>query len=70
MKRNIPNLQQRYSRLWKDVTYYLKAKQLNQATLAKSSLEQTQRQEAKERAEKGLRWQTKVSEAIEMIPNM
>ncbi len=46
--------------LWKDVTYYLKFKQMDKATAAKSFLEQRQRQEAKERAEKALKWQTKV----------
>ncbi len=48
--------------LWKDVTYYLKLKQLDKATGAKSFLEHRQRQEAKERAEKALKWQTKVKE--------
>lgn len=46
--------------LWKDVTFYLKAKQMNKATSAKTLLEQRQREEAKERAEKSLKWQTKV----------
>jgi hypothetical protein len=46
--------------LWKDVTYYLKSKQMDKATAAKSFLEQRQRHEAKERAEKALKWQTKV----------
>ncbi len=46
--------------LWKDVTYYLKSKQLDKATAAKSFLEQRQREEAKERHEKSLKWQTKV----------
>lgn len=43
---------------------------MDQATSAKSSLEQRQRQEAKERAEKSLKWQTRVSEAIDRMPNM
>ncbi|CAF1606124.1 unnamed protein product [Rotaria sp. Silwood1] len=46
-------------RLWKDVTYYLKSKQLNKATAAKTFLEQRQREEAKERNEKSIKWQTK-----------
>jgi hypothetical protein len=46
--------------LWKDVTYSLKSKQLDKATGAKSFLEQRQREEAKERAEKSIKWQTKV----------
>jgi hypothetical protein len=48
--------------MWKDVTYYLKSKQVNKATGAKSFLEQRQREEAKERADKSLKWQTKVKE--------
>ncbi|CAF2148709.1 unnamed protein product [Rotaria magnacalcarata] len=46
-------------RLWKDVTYYLKSKQMNKATASKSFLEQRQREEAKDRADKTLKWQTK-----------
>ena len=42
------------------MTYYLKSKQIDKATEAKSFLEQRQREEAKERAEKSLKWQTKV----------
>ena len=52
------------SSLWKDVTYNLKAKQLDKATAAKSFLEHRQRQEAKERQEKALKWQTKVNPSI------
>ncbi|CAF2849010.1 unnamed protein product, partial [Rotaria sp. Silwood2] len=46
-------------RLWKDVTFYLKSKQLAKATAGKTFLEQRQREEAKERNEKSLKWQTK-----------
>ena len=46
--------------LWKDVTYYLKSRQLDKATEAKSFLEQRQREVAKERAERSVKWQTKV----------
>lgn len=46
-------------RLWRDVTYYLKSKQMDKATGGKTFLEQRQRQEAKERVEKGEKWQTK-----------
>ncbi len=46
--------------LWKDVTYYLKSKQVDKATESKSFLEQRQREGAKERAEKSIKWQTKV----------
>jgi hypothetical protein len=42
------------------VTYYLKSKQLDKATESKSLLEQRQREGAKERAEKSIKWQTKV----------
>ena len=48
------------SRLWKNVTFYLKSKQLDKATASKSLLEQRQREGAKERAEKSIKWQTKV----------
>lgn len=47
--------------LWKDVTYCLKSKLLDKATEAKSLLEQRQREGAKERAEKSIKWQTKVN---------
>lgn len=46
--------------LWKDVTYFLKAKRIDRATAAKTFLEQRQREEAKERNEKSIKWQTKV----------
>ncbi|CAF0802555.1 unnamed protein product [Rotaria sordida] len=46
-------------RLWKDVTFCLKSKLLDKATESKSFLEQRQREEAKERAEKSIKWQTK-----------
>ena len=43
------------------MTYYLKSKQLDKATESKSLLEQRQREGAKERAEKSIKWQTKVT---------
>mgnify|MGYP006897425146 CR=1 FL=1 len=43
------------------MTFYLKSKQLDKATAAKSFLEQRQREEAKERTEKSTKWQTKVN---------
>ncbi|CAF3318394.1 unnamed protein product [Rotaria socialis] len=46
-------------RLWKDVTFYLKSKQLDKATESKSFLEQRQREGAKERADRTVKWQTK-----------
>jgi len=45
----------------------LKSKELQKATQAKSFLEQRQREEAKERAEKSLKWQTKVKEKFDFI---
>ena len=47
-------------RLWEDVTYNLTHNNIEQATAAKHKLEQRQREEAKERKEKGTKWQTKV----------
>jgi len=46
-------------RLWKEVTYCLKNRMVEKATGFKSRLEQRQRDEAKERAEKGETWKTK-----------
>ncbi|CAF0965621.1 unnamed protein product [Adineta ricciae] len=46
-------------RMWKDVTYYLKYKQMDKATTAKSFLEQRQREDAKQRAAESVKWQTK-----------
>lgn len=46
-------------RLWKEVTYCLKNRLVEKATGFKSRLEQRQRDEAKERAEKGETWNTK-----------
>jgi len=53
--------------MWKDVTYYLKSKEVHKATGAKSFLEQRQREEAKERADKSLKWQTKVKERFHFL---
>ena len=49
-----------FSRLWKDVTYHLKNRNVEEATAAKHRLEQRQREEAKERKELGMKWETKV----------
>ena len=46
-------------RLWKEVTYNLKYKNIEEATNHKQRLEQRQRNEAKERKEKGLKVETK-----------
>ncbi|CAF1594970.1 unnamed protein product [Didymodactylos carnosus] len=51
----------------KDVTCYLKSKQVEKVTEAKSRLEQRQREAAKELTEKSLKWQTKVSLKLEVV---
>ena len=48
-------------RLWKDVTHNLKIKDIDKATDAKHFLEERQRNEAKERKEFSLQWETKVN---------
>lgn len=47
-------------RLWKEVTAGLKFNDITKATTAKQTLEQKQRDEAKERKESETEWQTKV----------
>ncbi|XP_072378379.1 oxysterol-binding protein-related protein 9 isoform X1 [Diabrotica undecimpunctata] len=47
-------------KLWKEVTAGLKFNEIDRATAAKQSLEQKQRDEAKERKESGQEWQTKL----------
>ncbi|CAH0551346.1 unnamed protein product [Brassicogethes aeneus] len=47
-------------RLWKEVTAGLKFNEIDRATNAKQTLEQKQREEAKERKESGREWQTKL----------
>jgi hypothetical protein len=47
-------------RLWKEVTAGLKFNDIDKATSAKQTLEQKQRDEAKERKEAGLEWRTKL----------
>ncbi|KAL1513669.1 hypothetical protein ABEB36_003050 [Hypothenemus hampei] len=47
-------------KLWKDVTAGLKFNEIDKATNAKQTLEQKQRDEAKERKETGKEWQTKL----------
>lgn len=51
-------------RLWKDVTYGLKVGNIEAATAAKSALEQRQREEAADRKEKNLKWETKLFQPI------
>ncbi|XP_064626227.1 oxysterol-binding protein-related protein 9-like isoform X2 [Lineus longissimus] len=45
-------------RLWRDVTYSLKMKNVEKATEGKQKLEQRQREEAKDRKERGVNWET------------
>ncbi|CAG0889302.1 unnamed protein product [Darwinula stevensoni] len=47
-------------RLWKDVTAGLKLGNIQRATAAKQFLEQRQRNEAKQRLEQGIQWETKM----------
>ncbi|XP_041417403.1 oxysterol-binding protein-related protein 9 isoform X5 [Xenopus laevis] len=47
-------------RLWKDVTYNLKTKDIDAATEAKHHLEEKQRAEARERKEKETKWETRL----------
>ncbi|XP_072129860.1 oxysterol-binding protein-related protein 9 isoform X2 [Mobula birostris] len=47
-------------RLWKDVTYNLKIKDIDAATEAKHRLEERQRAEARERKENEVQWETRV----------
>ncbi|XP_069673311.1 oxysterol-binding protein-related protein 9 isoform X2 [Periplaneta americana] len=47
-------------RLWKEVTAGLRLKDIERATDAKFALEQKQRDEAKDRKERGLKWETKL----------
>ncbi|KAI8774263.1 oxysterol-binding protein-related protein 9 isoform X1 [Biomphalaria glabrata] len=45
-------------KLWRNVTFYLKEKRVDDATEEKHKLEQRQRDEAKERKEQGKKWET------------
>ncbi|XP_056630031.1 oxysterol-binding protein-related protein 9-like isoform X3 [Diorhabda sublineata] len=47
-------------KLWKEVTAGLKFNEIDRATAAKQSLEQKQRDEARERKESGQEWQTRL----------
>ncbi|XP_008195979.1 oxysterol-binding protein-related protein 9 isoform X2 [Tribolium castaneum] len=47
-------------RLWKEVTAGLKFNDIDKATTAKQTLEQKQRDEAKDRKEAGIEWRTKL----------
>ena len=51
-------------RLWRDVTYGLKVNHIEGATAAKFALEQRQREEAAQRKESGVKWETKLFHQI------
>jgi hypothetical protein len=51
-------------RLWKDVTLALKSQDVDAATDSKCTIEQQQRELVRERAEKGEKWENRVSERI------
>jgi oxysterol-binding protein-related protein 9/10/11 len=46
-------------KLWREVTYYLRKKQIDLATNAKQLIEQKQREGVKKRKETNTKWQTK-----------
>lgn len=60
------NEQLRYEsrRLWRDVTYGLKSNDIEAATAGKFALEQRQREEAAQRKEAGVKWDTKLFHQI------
>ncbi|CAG9858970.1 unnamed protein product [Phyllotreta striolata] len=64
IKKNVKPISQQEDnesrRLWKEVTAGLKFNEIDRATAAKQSLEQKQRDEAKDRKESGQEWQTKL----------
>lgn len=51
-------------RLWKEVTKGLKFNDIDKASNAKYEIEESQRQEAKERKNSNLEWETKASEHV------
>ena len=53
-----------YFRLWRDVTYGLKSNDIEAATAGKFALEQRQREEAAQRKEAGVKWDTKLFHPI------
>ena len=53
-----------FSRLWRDVTYGLKSNDIEAATAGKFALEQRQREEAAQRKEAGVKWDTKLFHPI------
>jgi hypothetical protein len=54
--------------LWKDVTFNLKIRDIDAATEAKHRLEERQRAEARERKEKEIQWETRVSPHLLQFP--
>nr|CAH7759322.1 unnamed protein product [Callosobruchus chinensis] len=60
-------------RLWKEVTAGLRFNEIDKATNAKQALEQKQRDEAKDRKDRGQDWNTRVCclkfvGSLEMVP--
>jgi len=51
-------------RLWREVTHGLKVNDIEGATAAKFALEQRQREEAAQRKEAGVKWETKLFHVI------
>lgn len=51
-------------RLWREVTYGLKVNDIEGATAAKFKLEQRQREEAAQRKEAGVKWETKLFRSL------
>jgi hypothetical protein len=48
--------------LWREVTYYLRTKNIELATAGKQRIEQNQRNDVKHRKETNSKWQTKYFE--------
>ncbi|XP_042214451.1 oxysterol-binding protein-related protein 9-like isoform X2 [Homarus americanus] len=68
VKKNVKSIAQQAPNesrfMWKEVTAGLKFNQIDQATAAKCSLEQKQRDEAKYRKENNIAWETKLFDLI------
>ena len=68
VSKKVKNLgdQEKYEsrRLWREVTHGLKTNNIEAATEAKCGLEQKQRDEAKERKEKGETWENRIFMSI------
>ncbi|XP_045623888.1 oxysterol-binding protein-related protein 9 isoform X2 [Procambarus clarkii] len=68
VKKNVKSIAQQAANesrfMWKDVTAGLRFNQIDQATAAKCSLEQKQRDEAKYRKDNGIEWQTNLFDLV------